>query len=171
MIDRSKLEKFSRKEYRDSYLQTQVRGGIAYQIQALREKFNMSQTEFAAKIDKKQSVVSRLEDTDYGKVTVQTLLDIACSLDVALIVRFASYPEFVLRTQDMSITALQPKTIYESLESTAAPAAKPVGGAIRIASTGSEQRDLSGALGFLSPDPLPSAPQLSDRYVQRSVAL
>ncbi len=115
MSDLSKLSKFLQKDYRDGYLQTAVRGNIAYQIQALREKFKLTQTAFADKLGKKQSVVSRLEDSEYGKVTVQTLLDVACSLDVALMVRFVSYPEFLTRTQNMSIEALQPQTIFESV--------------------------------------------------------
>lgn len=111
----NKLTKFARKEYRDGYMQTQVRGGIAYQIKALREKFGYSQTQFAETTGKKQSVISRLEDTEYGRVTVQTLLDIASSLNVALLVKFVSYPEFLNRNEDMSVAALQPETIDESL--------------------------------------------------------
>jgi len=113
--DLSKLAKFAKKEFRDGYLQTAVRGGIAYQIQALREKFNLTQTAFAEKLGKKQSVISRLEDSEYGKVSVQTLLDIASSLDVALLVRFVSYPEFLKNTKNMSDEALKPPTIFESL--------------------------------------------------------
>jgi transcriptional regulator with XRE-family HTH domain len=93
-----------------------VRGGIAYQIQGLRQKSGLNQTDFAEKVGKKQSVISRLENTEYGKVTVQTLLDVACANDVALVVQFVSYPDFLARTSDMSEAALQPPTIYESIE-------------------------------------------------------
>lgn len=113
----NKIRKFASKEYRDGYMQTHVRGGIAYQIKALRKKFSMSQSKFACATGKKQSVISRLEDVEYGKVSVQTLLDIASSLDVALLVRFVSYPEFLNRYSDMSTKALQPDTISESLNS------------------------------------------------------
>jgi transcriptional regulator with XRE-family HTH domain len=113
--DRNDLAKFARKAYRDGYLQSRVRGMIAYQIQALREKLGMNQTDFAKKIGKTQSVVSRLEDTEYGRVSVQTLLDIACALDVALVVKFASYPDFRKQTDDASVRGLQPDTIQESL--------------------------------------------------------
>ena len=41
---------------------------IAYQIQALREKVGLNQTDFAKKIGKTQSVVSRLEDTDTAEL-------------------------------------------------------------------------------------------------------
>lgn len=54
---------FQGKDYRDGFLETDVKTGIAYQIQALREKAGLSQAEFAEKIGKKQSVVSRLENT------------------------------------------------------------------------------------------------------------
>jgi transcriptional regulator with XRE-family HTH domain len=115
VLDRSDLAKFDRKAYRDGYLQAKVRGMIAYQIQALREKTGLNQTDFANKIGKTQSVVSRLEDTEYGRVTVQTLLDVACALDVALVVKFSSYPDFLSQTRDASVSALQPATIHESM--------------------------------------------------------
>jgi transcriptional regulator with XRE-family HTH domain len=113
--DRQPLERFSSKKYRDGYLQSRIRGYIAYQIQALREKLGLTQAQFAELTGKKQSTISRLEDTEYGKVSVQTLLDIACATNVALIVKFASYPEFLDQTRNMSVEALQSRTIQESL--------------------------------------------------------
>ena len=115
MRDRQSLEKFSSKKYRDGYLQSRVRGLIAYQIQALREKLGLTQAQFAELTGKKQSTISRLENTEYGKVSVQTLIDIACAADVALVVKFASYPDFLDQTRNMSVDALQPRTIQESL--------------------------------------------------------
>jgi transcriptional regulator with XRE-family HTH domain len=115
VTDRKSLEKFASKKYRDGYLQSRVRGFVAYQIQSLREKLELTQAQFAELTGKKQSVISRLESTEYGKVTVQTLLDIACATDVALVVKFASYPEFLDQTRNMSNEALQPRTIQQSL--------------------------------------------------------
>jgi len=112
--DQLDLKKFLRKDYRDGYMQTQVRAGIAYQFQALRKKFDLNQNEMAERIGKPQSTVSRLENVEYGRVSVQTLLDIASSLDVALIVQFASYPDFLRRTEDMTESSLQVDTVYES---------------------------------------------------------
>ena len=113
---REKLRKFLRKDYRDGFLQTQIRGSIALQIQALREKLGMTQAEFAERTGKKQSVICRLEDPDYGRVSVQSLLDIASGTDVALLVRFVSYPEFLRYASNMSLSALQPDTVYESMK-------------------------------------------------------
>lgn len=113
--DLNKLRKFLRKDYRDGYMQTQVRSGIAYQMQAIRRKLGITQTQMSEKVGKPQSVISRLEDVEYGGVSVQSLLDIASGLDIALLVQFVSYPDFLSRTKDMSDKALQPETIAESL--------------------------------------------------------
>jgi transcriptional regulator with XRE-family HTH domain len=116
------LKKFARKDYRDGFLRTQIGSGIAYQIQALRAKLGMTQQEFAELTGKKQTVISRLENSRTGAVTVRTLMDIAAGADVALLVQFVGYPEFITRTADMSEAALQPETITETL---AKPAVTP----------------------------------------------
>jgi transcriptional regulator with XRE-family HTH domain len=113
--DPDKIRKLKDKDYRDAYMTSHVRAGIAYQIQALREQSGLTQAEFAAKIGKPQSVVSRLESTEYGKVSVQTLLDIACALDIALIVRFVPYPEFLDRVADVSPSALRVVSFADSI--------------------------------------------------------
>lgn len=114
-VPRESLSDFADKDYRDGFLEAVTRSGIAYQIKALRHKFGYSQKEMAAKTEKTQSVISRLEGG--GRASVQTLIDIASALDVALIIRFVSYPEFLTRANDMSEPALQPDTIHESLAS------------------------------------------------------
>ena len=114
-LDRN-LRKFLRKGYRDGYLEANVRSGIALQIRALREKAGMSQGDFAENIGTKQSVVSRLEDPQYGRVSVNTLLRIAQARDVALLVRFVDYPQFLRVAADMSPSALCPDDIYQSLK-------------------------------------------------------
>jgi len=114
----NKLNRFASKDYRDAFMQTQVRAGIAYQIQALRRKFGLTQAQMAEKTGKKQSVISRLESTEYGGVSVQSLLDIASALDIALVVRFSSYPDFLSTTSNVSEDALQVDTISESLSKT-----------------------------------------------------
>lgn len=110
-----KLKRFAEKDYRDGYLNTHVRASIAYQIKALRQKFGLSQRGMAERTGKTQSVISRLESDGYGQMSLQSLLDIASGLDVALVVRFVSYPEFLKQAASMSERALQPDTIFESL--------------------------------------------------------
>jgi len=94
------LERLSNKKYRSAYVEQNVKTGIAYQIRNLRGQ--MSQAEFGKKIGKPQSVVSRLEDPDYGKLNVQTLLEVAAALDIALLVKYVTFPEFIHRTRDVS---------------------------------------------------------------------
>lgn len=94
------------KEFRDAYVEGHVKSYVAYQLRAIRERLGLTQKALAARIGKPQSVVSRLENTEYGKVTVQTLLDIAHGLDVALVVKFASFPEFLATYDDLSASAL-----------------------------------------------------------------
>lgn len=109
-----KLKKLTNREYRDAYMQSHVRTGIAYQIQALRKKFGFSQSKLGKVVDKPQSVISRLENEEYEGVSVQSLLDIARGLDVALLVRFVSYPEFLTYASKTSEIELQPDTVSES---------------------------------------------------------
>jgi transcriptional regulator with XRE-family HTH domain len=105
---------FQSKAYRDGFLETDVKGGIAYQIQALREKTGLSQAAFAEKTGKKQSVISRLEDTEYGGVNVNTLLEIAKALDIGLQVRFCDYVDVLER--DISPAGMKVDTIFETME-------------------------------------------------------
>lgn len=115
MLDRKRLSRFGDGGYRASYLEASVRSGISYQIKALRSKDNLSQKSFGQAIGVPQSVVSRLENPEYGKVTVQTLLDIAIARNVALVVRFVDYPTFFGFSDRMAEEDLQPDTVFESI--------------------------------------------------------
>jgi transcriptional regulator with XRE-family HTH domain len=103
------IRKLSDKAYRDAYLADHVRTGIAFQIRALREQAGRgwNQTQLGERMGKPQSVVSRLEDTDYGKVTLQTLLQVAAAFDVAILVQFVEWEDWLIRMEDVSPSALQ----------------------------------------------------------------
>jgi hypothetical protein len=94
-------------EFRASYMAHSLRAFLADQIRALRGE--RSQRVFGEAIGKPQSVVSRLESEDYGKVTLQTLLDIANKLDIALLVRYVDFPTFLRSTADFSPNAVAPR--------------------------------------------------------------
>ena len=104
--------KFGDKNFRDGYLIQHLKSFLADQIRALRG--DHSQKEFGDMIGKPQSVVSRLEDEDYGKFSLQTLLDIATKLDIALIVRFVDFSTFLKITNDYSERALAPATYNQA---------------------------------------------------------
>lgn len=106
-LSKKLIEKLTRKSYRDEYVAENVKTGIAYQIRALRDQRGWSQKVLATAMDKPQSVVSRMEDPDYGKLTVQSLLEVAAAFDVALLVKFVSLPDMINKTRDVSPKALE----------------------------------------------------------------
>ena len=110
------IEKFRSRDYRTSYMSGRVRTNIALQIRQLRETNNMSQSGLADLIGTRQSAISRLENTDYGRVSVQTLLDIASALDVAVAVKFVSYDEFISQHGNMTVDALSVESFSKTFE-------------------------------------------------------
>jgi transcriptional regulator with XRE-family HTH domain len=106
-IAKTLLQKLRKKHYRDAYVAKYVRQGIARQIRALRDQRVWNQGKLSQLLGKPQSVVSRLEDPTYGKVTIQTLLELASVFDVALQVRFISYSSFLQQTRDLTISSMK----------------------------------------------------------------
>jgi transcriptional regulator with XRE-family HTH domain len=96
------------RDFRRGYLTRQFKAFLAAQIRGLRG--DRTQAEFGQLIGKTQSVVSRLENEHYGQVNIQTLLEIALKLDVALIVRFVDYPTFLNLTRDPVANASSPRS-------------------------------------------------------------
>jgi len=103
-------DELSEKEMRDAYVQAQTRVKLAHQIRSLRTQREWSQGKLGELLGKPQSNVSRLEDADVGKYTLSTLLELASAFDVAVRVEFASYPDFLESTADLSPVALQVKS-------------------------------------------------------------
>jgi hypothetical protein len=108
--DQRLAKQFKKEKFRKSYFARQLKVFLAAQIRALRG--DRTQAQFGELIGKPQSVVARLERESYGKVNLQTLIDIAMKLDIALIVRFVSFPTFLEWTKDYSTDALAPES-YE----------------------------------------------------------
>lgn len=75
----------------------------------------MSQVKFAKLIGVTQSMVSDLENPDGDQVSVQTLLNIAAALDVALVVKFVSYTDFLKLMSDMSPKGLAAEAIDKTI--------------------------------------------------------
>jgi len=103
------LEDLKNKEARDAYVGSHVRSGPAYQIRAMRNARGWSQGELGRLMgEKPQSTVARLENPDYGQFSMSTLLEVASAFDVALLVRFVSYSDFLRLVTDATPGALAP---------------------------------------------------------------
>ena len=139
-ISKKSISRLSNKEYRDFFVESRVRNFIAYQIKALREQRELSQSEFGDLLGgKPQSAISRLEDPDYGRMTISTLLEIAAACDAALIVRIADYPDFLVSMSNVSPEALRVEayphgmqTVGFTLPASAAKVSINVGGGSNV---------------------------------------
>jgi len=109
------------REYRHSYVASHITEGLALQIRALRESRPWTQVQLGDRAGMSQVAISRLEDPDYGRFTLNTLRRLAQAFDVALIVRFAPFSELVDWTLNLSPEALSPP----DFEHDAALAPKP----------------------------------------------
>lgn len=85
------MAKLNNPDYRRAFARESVKTWIAYQIRALREQRRWMPRTLAMEIGKPQSVISRIENPDYGRLTLRTLFEVAEAFDVALLVRFVDH--------------------------------------------------------------------------------
>jgi transcriptional regulator with XRE-family HTH domain len=102
------------KEFRHEYMMDQVRSYIAFQIRALREQRGWNQSDLARMSNKTQSVISRIEDPDYGKLSLQSCLEIAVTFDLPLLVQFVEWDDWLARMSNVSPSALRKRSFDQS---------------------------------------------------------
>lgn len=86
------------KKYRDLFVDSELTVGLAMQIRKLRIARGWTQEQLAAATGKKQSVISQVESTDYGHMSINTLKRIAAAFDVGLKIEFTDYQNMISKS-------------------------------------------------------------------------
>lgn len=87
--------KFSDKDYRDGFVEDTIDDHLAIQIQSMRLTRDWTQDELARRAGTKQAGVCRWENSQ-PPASLATLKKIASAFDVALVVKFVPFSEFLL---------------------------------------------------------------------------
>ena len=109
------ISKLSERDYRHAYMMEGVKTWIARQVRTLREQRHWSQDDLGRETRKPQSAISRVEDPDYGKLTLQTLFDLAQAYDLPLLVQFVEWGDWLSRMNDVSTEVLQRESFSADL--------------------------------------------------------
>lgn len=105
------------KDYREAFVDENIKNAVAFQVNAMRERRGWTQSELGRRANKPQNVISRIEDPNYGKVTIRTLLDIAAAFDVALLVKFVSFGDLLAQMRHLSPQTLAVPSFDEERQS------------------------------------------------------
>lgn len=107
--------KLRNKKYREAYVSDHIAVGVPYQIRTVRMQRKWSQAELGrrTKSKKPQNVISRLEDPNYGKLTLQTLKEVVSALDAALLIKIVPFSRFIAEHENVSPEALKADSFAE----------------------------------------------------------
>jgi len=83
------------REYRNAFVCERTRSSTALQIRALRAQREMTQKELGTAIGTAQAWVSKLENPNYGKMTMETLLRLANAFDTDLEIKFRPFSRII----------------------------------------------------------------------------
>ena len=99
--------KLANKEYRDSFVASNIANTVSSQIFTLRDQRGWTQKELAHRAGMGQSRIPALEDPNLENFEIGTLKRIASAFDVALVVRFVPFSDLVNWTAELSEEKLQ----------------------------------------------------------------
>lgn len=86
---------FRNKEYRDGFVEDTIADSLAVQIQRMRQRRGWTQQDLADKAGTKQAGVCRWENSE-PPASLKTLTKIASAFDVALVVKFVPFSDFLV---------------------------------------------------------------------------
>jgi transcriptional regulator with XRE-family HTH domain len=101
------LDELKDEEFRDGFVADHVRTRLALLIRTLREQVGWSQAELGRRMGKPQSVVSRLEDPDYGRVSLQTIFEVAAAFKLPVYIDMPNWDDWFGLMEDMSARNLE----------------------------------------------------------------
>lgn len=97
------VRQLSDKEVRSEFVADQMRARLALLIRSLREQAdrNWTQTELGERAGKPQNVISRFEDPNYGKMSLQSLFDLAAAFDLPVWIDMPDWNEWLTLINDI----------------------------------------------------------------------
>lgn len=129
-------------EYRNAFVSSTVAARLAVRIYNLRKKSDLSQLQLAEKTGMKQARISVLEQGDYQNFTFSTLKKIAAAFQVAVIVDFVSFPDFMRWADNLKAESVTPETLEESLSAIGGPTGKGIVPPVQRSELTEDQREI-----------------------------
>lgn len=116
------------KGYRESYVASQIRIGLPFQIRALRLSRGWTQDQLAEATGMAQPRICEIEKPGQRKLNLETLLRLAAGLDVGLLVAFVPFGELIDRLEAFDPETVDVPAFDEEVKasSAAASAGQPV---------------------------------------------
>lgn len=90
------------RKYRESFVASQAKRAVAFQIRAIRRKLNWTQQELADRAGVPQATISRAEDPSYGNLALNTLIAIANGFEAALLVKIVPFDQVEQLIEDIA---------------------------------------------------------------------
>lgn len=103
-------------DYRSEYVASQISIGFPFQVRALRKARNWTQKDLAKAAGMAQPRIAEIESPGERKLNVETMLRLAAAFDVALLVRFAPFGDFVDWNESFDPNCYEVPTFSEEAE-------------------------------------------------------
>ncbi len=107
--------KLKNKKYRDAYVMNHVKTSLPIQARLIREQHGWTQEEIANRMKTTQTVISRLEDPNYGNLTLNSLFKLVSAFDMGLLVKIVPFTRLLHEFQDLSPDTLSVNGFLEEL--------------------------------------------------------